>query len=78
MTNYDEVTDLTNKIQLLEKDVLAHLGENAHLKMRNAELQVEVSTLRGYADRVECHLRDAKANIVLLMSKIQECEARRY
>jgi hypothetical protein len=78
MTNYDDVTDLTAKIQLLEKDILAHLGENAHLKMRNAELHVEVSTLRGYADRVECHLRDAKGNIVLLMSKIQECEARRY
>lgn len=78
MTNEEKILDLEHKAEHLEKELLAKMGDNAELRAKNAELQVQVSTLRGYADRVECHLRDAKANIVLLMSKVQETEAREY
>lgn len=69
---------LEEKIERLERELLAKDAEIAELKSKYASAQVEASTLRGYADRQECHLRDAKAHIVLLMSKIQEFEAREY
>lgn len=70
--------ELEAKIEKLEAELLFKASEIAEFKMKNVELRAEVATLRSYVDRVECHLRDAKSNIVLLMSKIQEYEARQY
>lgn len=69
---------MEEQIEKLEKELLAKDAEIADLKRKNAAIQVDASTQRAYADRLDCHLRDAKANIVLLMSKIQEFEAREY
>lgn len=69
---------MEEQIEKLEKELLAKDAEIADLKRKNASLQVETASQRAYADRLDCHLRDAKANIVLLMSKIQEFEAREY
>lgn len=70
--------NLEEKIERLEREVLARDAEIADLKSKAVSAQIEAATLRAYADRLDCHLRDAKANIVLLMSKIQEFEAREY
>ena len=72
------IDDLNNRIEFLKKELLSKAAEIADLKQKNASYQVEATTQRTYADRLDCHLRDAKANIVLLMSKIQEFEAREY
>lgn len=74
----NELDQLNDRIAVLEKELLSKDAEIADLKRKNASYQVETSTQRAYADRLDCHLRDAKANIVLLMSKIQEFEAREY
>lgn len=74
----NELDELHDRIGNLEKELLAKDAEIADLKRKNAGYQVEASAQRAYADRLDCHLRDAKANIVLLMSKIQEFEAREY
>lgn len=72
------IDELNDRIGVLEKEVLFREAEIADLKSKTAAAQIEAATLRAYADRVDCHLRDAKAHIVLLMSKIQEFEAREY
>ena len=73
-----EMKTTNDIIESLEKQLLAKDAEIADLKRKNANHQVDAATQRAYADRLDCHLRDAKANIVLLMSKIQEFEAREY
>jgi chromosome segregation ATPase len=70
--------NLEEQIERLEREVLARDAEIADLKSKTVSAQIETATLRAYADKLDCHLRDAKANIVLLMSKIQEFEAREY
>jgi molecular chaperone GrpE (heat shock protein) len=76
--NMEQIDQLNDKIGTLEKELLAKDAEIADLTRKNAALQIEAAHQRAYADRIDCHLRDAKANIVLLMSKIQEFEAREY
>lgn len=73
-----ELDELHDRVASLEKEVLAKEAEIADWKRKHASSQVDATTQRAYADRLDCHLRDAKANIVLLMSKIQEFEAREY
>ena len=72
------IDELNDRIELLKKELLSKDAEIADLRRKNASHQVEAASQRAYADRLDCHLRDAKANIVLLMSKIQEFEAREY
>jgi hypothetical protein len=62
----------------IQSELLKRDSEIASLKAKNAQADIDLDFYRKKCDILESHLRDAKANIVLLMSKIQEFEAREY
>jgi hypothetical protein len=68
-----QIMELNIESELLKRD-----SEIASLKAKSAQTEIDLEFYRKKCDILETHLRDAKANIVLLMSKIQEFEAREY
>ena len=68
-----QIMELNIESELLKRD-----SEIASLRTKNAQMEIDLDFYRKKCDLLECHLRDAKANTVLLMSKIQEFEAREY